>query len=57
MAELIRKYPELDLDGADASIVALAERLHLDTVATIDRRDFSVIRPNHCAAFNLVPTA
>jgi len=27
MAELMRKYPELDLDGADASIVALAERL------------------------------
>lgn len=55
MAELIRRYPELDLDSADASIVALAERLHLDTVATIDHRDFSVIRPSHCPAFSLLP--
>jgi predicted nucleic acid-binding protein len=55
MAELMRKYPKLDLDGADASIVALAERLDLDTVATIDHRDFATIRPAHCPAFLLLP--
>jgi uncharacterized protein len=55
MAQLIRQYPDLDLDAADTSIVALAERLGLDTVATIDRRDFAVIRPAHLGAFTLIP--
>ncbi|MPY81003.1 MAG: PIN domain-containing protein [Actinophytocola sp.] len=55
MAQLMRKYSKLDLDAADTSIVALAERLRLDMVASIDRRDFAVIRPEHVDAFTLVP--
>ena len=39
----------------DASVVAIAERLEQDTIATLDRRHFSVVRPLHVDAFTLVP--
>lgn len=55
MAEVLRKYAELDLDAADASIIALAERLRITTIATVDHRDFTVVRPLHTKAFDLVP--
>lgn len=54
-AELELAYPELDLGLVDASVIALCER-HLETkVATLDRRDFSVVRPSHCASLLLLP--
>lgn len=55
MAELITTYADLGLDAADASVVALAERFNLDTVATLDARDFQVVKPAHCEAFTLLP--
>jgi hypothetical protein len=55
MAELVRKYRDLRLDAVDAMVVAVAERLGATTVATVDRRDFSVVRPRHVSAFQLVP--
>jgi uncharacterized protein len=39
----------------DASVVAVAERLGLAEVATLDRRHFSAIRPKHVTAFTLLP--
>ena len=53
--ELVEKYADLPLDLVDASVVAIAERLEQDTIATLDRRHFSVIRPLHVEAFTLVP--
>lgn len=53
--ELIDTYQELGLGLVDASIVAVAERLELDTIATMNTRDFNVVRPNHIDAFTLVP--
>src|SRR5262245_42769343 len=44
-----------DLGFVDASVVAIAERLRLDRIATTDRRHFSTITPRHRAAFVLVP--
>lgn len=38
-----------------AAIVAIAERLNVRRILTLDRRHFSVIRPQHCAAFELLP--
>jgi predicted nucleic acid-binding protein len=55
MAELVWRYKDLPLGTADASIVALAERLDVTTIATLDRRDFSVVKPMHVEAFELVP--
>jgi hypothetical protein len=50
---LMDKYEILGL--VDASVVAIAERLKLDTIATTDRRDFSVVRPVHVERFTLAP--
>jgi uncharacterized protein len=55
MAELVGQYHDLPLGAADASIVALAERLGVKTIATVDRRDFGVVRPRHVGSFELVP--
>jgi predicted nucleic acid-binding protein len=55
MARLVRQYADLGLGASDASTVALAERLGLVEVATLDRRHFTVIRPEHCSAFSLLP--
>jgi predicted nucleic acid-binding protein len=41
----------------DASVVAVAERLKLSTLATTDRRHFQIIRPAHIDRFALVPLA
>ncbi len=38
----------------DASVVAVAERLGALTIATLNRRDFAVVRPVHVAAFELL---
>ena len=52
-AEVMRRYPEIGL--VDASIVAMAEHLKIETIATTDRRHFESIRPKHTKAFTLVP--
>ena len=55
MAELVETYVDMPLGGADASVVAIAERLGETTIATLDRRHFGVVRPAHATAFELVP--
>ena len=55
IAQLVWQYRELPHGTVDASLVAAADRLGIVTVATLDRRDFSVVRPAHVAAFELVP--
>lgn len=54
-AELAERYADLRLNLMDASLVALAERLGEKTIATLNRRDFTVVRPRHVAAFDLLP--
>jgi hypothetical protein len=54
-ADLVETYADLGLGLVDASVIALAERLRITTVASIDRRDFLVVRPTHCEAFELIP--
>ncbi len=55
IADLVATYADLPLGGTDASLIALAERLQQDTIATLDRRHFSVVRPAHVAGFEIVP--
>lgn len=45
IAELVAKYRDLPLGTVDASIVTAAERLNVRDVTTLDRRDFTVVRP------------
>ena len=55
IAELIEQYADLPLGIVDASVVALAERRELDTIATLDHRHFATVNPRHVGAFILVP--
>ncbi|MBC8412058.1 PIN domain-containing protein, partial [bacterium] len=41
--ELISKYHDLPMDFADSCLVLLAEKLNIQTIATIDR-DFTIYR-------------
>ncbi len=43
------------LGGTDASVIALAERHGATRVATLDRRHFTVVRPRHVQALDLLP--
>lgn len=55
MAELVEKYADLPLGAADASVVAVAERLKIRKIATLNHRDFTVVRPRHVDALTLLP--
>jgi predicted nucleic acid-binding protein len=52
---LCRRYEDLPLGLVDASVIAVAERLGETAIVTLDRRHFSVVRPRHVAAFELLP--
>ncbi len=55
IAELVDQYTDLGLGGVDASLIAVAERLNIVEIATLDRRDFAVVRPSHVDALTLLP--
>lgn len=55
MAELVDMYGDLPLGTTDASVIAVAERLKLADVATLDRRHFTVVRPSHVNSLTLLP--
>lgn len=56
-AELVERYANLPLGAADASVIAVAERLRIRVrqILTLDRAHFSIVRPNHIDAFDLLP--
>ncbi len=54
-AQLIRKYHDINIDFVDVLIVAIAERLNITKILTIDRRHFGLFRPDHCSAFEILP--
>ncbi len=53
--EVLSQYGDAKLDFVDSVIVTLAERLQVHYILTVDRRDFAIIRPLHCAYFELLP--
>ncbi|HPB71471.1 MAG TPA: PIN domain-containing protein [Phycicoccus sp.] len=55
VAELLTTYSDLPLGLVDASVVAVAERLGVTEIATLDRRHFTILRPRHVGAFTLIP--
>lgn len=52
---LMRKFRDLPMDLADATLVRVAEREGIRRVFTLDRRDFSVYRSGRGRPFTLVP--
>ncbi len=55
VAQLVETYADLGLGGVDAGLIAIAERLDLRELATLDHRHFRVVRPRHVEAFLLLP--
>lgn len=54
-ANILRQYQDAHIDFVDAVLVAIAERLNITKVLTIDQRHFRLFRPKHCPAFELLP--
>lgn len=54
-AELVRRYRDLRIGLADASLVVLAKRLGSRRILTLDERDFRAIEPLQGGAFHILP--
>ncbi len=52
---VLETYRDADLGFVDAAMVALAERLGITRLYTLDRRDFAIVRPAHVERFTLLP--
>lgn len=55
VALLMQRYTDLPMDYADATLVALADALRVDTVFTTDRRGFRAYRGARGTRLELVP--
>jgi predicted nucleic acid-binding protein len=53
---LMEKYKDLPMDLADATLVAVAEQKRIDSVFTLDHRDFNLYRPGHLKHFTILPS-
>ncbi|MGO8872983.1 MAG: hypothetical protein ACLQPH_16585 [Acidimicrobiales bacterium] len=52
---LIETYADMGLGMVDASVVAVAENLRVTSIATLNERDFRVVKARHAATFQLLP--
>jgi uncharacterized protein len=53
--DLLRTYADLRVGFVDAAVLAVVERLRETKLATLDHRHFSVMRPRHVDALELLP--
>lgn len=53
--ELMITYADLRVGFVDAAVLAIVERLREPKLATLDHRHFSVMRPRHVEALELLP--
>jgi len=53
--EILEQYADSRLDFVDATIVTIAERKKITRILSLDRRDYSMIRPKHCTYFEILP--
>ena len=54
-ARVVRRYSDLGIGLADASLAVLAQRYRTRTVLTLDRKHFGVMRPLDGGLFTIVP--
>jgi hypothetical protein len=52
---LLANYADLRVGFVDAAVLAIVERLREPKLATLDHRHFSVMRPRHVEALELLP--
>jgi predicted nucleic acid-binding protein len=55
IASIVKKYRDIRIQLADATLVHLAARDGLDTIFTLDQRDFSVYRLPKRKSFRILP--
>jgi predicted nucleic acid-binding protein len=55
VADIMKRYRSLRAQFADAMLVYLANRENIETIFTLDRRDFSVYRTGRKRAFRILP--
>ena len=55
IAEVMKEYEDIRPQLADAALVYLAKREGIDTIFTLDRRDFAVYRGGPKRGFRIVP--
>ena len=53
--ELVDTYADFPLGTTDASVIAIAERLSITEIATLDHRHFPNVRPRHADYLTLLP--
>lgn len=53
--KLMGQYADSKVDFVDCMIVAVAERLNIVRILTVDQRDFRMIRPSHVPTFEILP--
>lgn len=53
--ELVDRFRDLPLGLVDAAVIAAVEMLGETKLATLDSRHFTVVRPAHVAALELLP--
>jgi hypothetical protein len=54
--ELCDRYADADIGFVDAAVLSVVERLNEPKLATLDRRHFSILRPRHVDALELLPS-
>lgn len=55
LAAFLRRYPKIEPDLTDATLVYLAEREGIHTVFTLDQRDFSLYRYSRNRRLQIIP--
>lgn len=55
IAAILAKYASLGIQLADASLVHLANREQIESIFTLDRRDFGALRLAHGKKLRLIP--
>jgi predicted nucleic acid-binding protein len=55
IAAILARYRELRIQLADAALVHLANREGIETIFTLDQRDFGVLRMAGGKKFRLIP--
>jgi uncharacterized protein len=55
VTEILTRYADSELDFVGATIIAIAERMNIAKILTLDKHIFSIINPQHCTAFEIFP--
>jgi uncharacterized protein len=54
-SQILNTYEDSNLGLVDTCVMAIAERHRAVEIATVNPRDFRIVRPAHCTAYTLLP--